>query len=107
MILKTATHGIVNPILANAEPNARLRLVCSLFFFEAMIAAIPSGRRIIVAIITPTSTLGRLWLTMIFSIDGDNVLAGRTTTAMLMNRNTMLVMKTRLLIFTPDEFSMF
>ena len=34
-----ATAGIVKPILASAEPSARLRLVCSLFCLAARTAA--------------------------------------------------------------------
>ena len=60
MIQTTATLGIVKPILANAEPNAKFKLVWSLFFRAAMIAAIASGNKIMAAITTPTKLFGRL-----------------------------------------------
>ena len=45
MIQTTATLGMVNPILAKAEPKAKFILVCNLFFLAAITAAIASGRK--------------------------------------------------------------
>lgn len=35
-IATMATAGMVKPILAKAEPKAKFKLVCSLFFFAAL-----------------------------------------------------------------------
>lgn len=53
-----ATAGMLRPILANADPKAKLRLVCSLLLYAALMAAIPSGNKTIPAIMIPTNDLG-------------------------------------------------
>lgn len=53
-----ATAGMVSPILARAEPSARLRLVCKRLFRADLSAAKPSGNRITNATITHTSDFG-------------------------------------------------
>ena len=47
--------GIVSPMLAIAEPYARLRLICTRLRRAARTAAIVSGSRISSAMITPTT----------------------------------------------------
>ena len=74
-----ATLGIVKPILASADPSDRFKLVWSLLFLAAMIAAIPSGNKIIAAITTPTKDTGKLRLITILSIVGESVFANNTT----------------------------
>ena len=53
-----ATVGKVNPMLARAEPKERLRLFCNWFFRAALTAEIPSGNKIIKAMITPEREMG-------------------------------------------------
>ena len=48
-----ATAGIVSPMLAMAEPSARLMLFCSLLMRADFAAASPSGRSTIAAITMP------------------------------------------------------
>ena len=73
------TEGIVKPILARAEPKAKLILVCKRFFLAACIEAIPSGRSTILAIITPTKDCGSPASIIIPSMIGDMALANKTT----------------------------
>lgn len=49
-----AIDGMVNQMLASAEPRARFRLLCMRFALAALIAANPSGRRTSSAIAMPT-----------------------------------------------------
>src|SRR3546814_1000359 len=55
---RMATAGMVRPIVASAEPSARLRLVCKRSAFAARTAATPSGARINAAISTPSTAGG-------------------------------------------------
>ena len=53
-----ATVGMVNPMLANADPNAKFRLLCRRFALAALSAAKPSGNNTKSAIAIPTIVLG-------------------------------------------------
>jgi hypothetical protein len=87
----TATAGMVSPIVANADPIARLRLVWSRFFCAARTAAIPSGKRTTAAIIIPTSAFGAPERITPSSITGDNVLASKTIIARDISSSTALM----------------
>ena len=52
----TTTVGILRPIFANAEPNARLMLVWYWLRLAARMAAIPSGSKMTAAIATRTNS---------------------------------------------------
>ncbi len=54
----TATVGIVRPILAMAEPSARLMLFYSRLRRADFIAASPSGMSTVSAMTTPTKAFG-------------------------------------------------
>ena len=75
----TTTMGIVNPMLASAEPMARFMLVCKRLARAARMAAQVSGMRTIIAITMPTALLGASnWITRRSSA-GDISLARPTT----------------------------
>ena len=54
----TATVGMVYPMLAMAEPSARLMLFCSRLRRADFVAASPSGMSTITATTTPTKAFG-------------------------------------------------
>ncbi len=85
-----ATAGMARPMLASAEPKARLRLVCKRFFRAACKAARPSGNSITNATIIPTNDFGTPILTTPLSIVGFSVLASSTTAPSETNNNTRL-----------------
>ena len=70
-----ATAGIVRPMLASAEPSARLRLVCSRSARAARSAAQVSGASTSMAMTMPTTVGGRPADAMPCSIVGESVLA--------------------------------
>ena len=86
----TATAGMLRPILANADPKARLRLVCNRLLYAARIAAIPSGSKTIPAIIIPTIDLGAPTLNTRLSTSFERYLAKRTTIPRHKIKNIML-----------------
>lgn len=86
-----ATAGMVSPILASAEPRARLRLVCNLFFRAALNAAKPSGNKITSATIIPTIDLGAPNLITPCSTTGASVLASNTTAPRSNNRKVLVI----------------
>lgn len=92
-------------MLASAEPSAKLRLVCSLFFTAALKAAMPSGRRTIAAMITPTRDLGAPTYKTDFSIAGASVLANKTTTPRHSNSNAALISEVLNVGLTGMRFS--
>ena len=76
---KRIMAGIVNPILARAEPNARFRLVCNRLWRAALSAARPSGSSTMPAIITPTTALGAPKRVTVASRLGARLCASATT----------------------------
>ena len=58
-IVATASAGMVRPMLAMAEPSARLRLICTRLRRAALTAASVSGARTRMAMTTPTKDGGR------------------------------------------------
>ena len=85
-----ATAGIVRPMLASAEPRARLRLVCNLFFLAALNAATPSGNKITRATIIPTMDFGAPNCITPRSTVGASVLASNTTAPRQSNNSNVL-----------------
>ncbi len=75
----TATVGIVSPMLASAEPNARLKLVCSRSARAARTAAQVSGSSTSSAIAMPMTVLGAPIRATPASIAGDSSLASPIT----------------------------
>src|SRR5580658_4932962 len=78
-IERKLTAGMVSPMLASADPNARLRLVCRRFARAARSAASPSGSSTMPAMITPTSAFGAPILATPASRLGASFLASSTT----------------------------
>ncbi|MNR22415.1 hypothetical protein D3C85_1393640 [compost metagenome] len=84
------TAGMVRPIVASADPKAKFKLVCNLFFRAALYAAKPSGSKTTAAITTPTKDFGAPAATIAFSISGASALANSTTTPKQTNRSKPL-----------------
>lgn len=74
-----ATAGMVSPMLASAEPNARFMLVCNRSFRAACMAAMHSGNNTIMAMMIPTNELGAPMEATPASSEGDSFLASNTT----------------------------
>lgn len=74
-----ATVGIVSPILANADPNARLRLLCRRFALAPLIAAYASGINTNIAMAMPTTVFGAPAAFTVASIAGFSASASPTT----------------------------
>ncbi len=86
-----ATAGIVNPILANAEPNAKFKLDCKRLFIAALIADNASGKSTTHAIMIPTTDFGAPIESIPLSILGDKVFATKTTKAKaIINKNVLI-----------------
>ena len=86
-----ATVGMLSPILANAEPSARLMLVWNWLRLAARMAAMPSGNRITIAIATPTNAVGKPAATTALSITGERFLASKITTPKQTSNRTKLM----------------
>jgi hypothetical protein len=74
-----AMVGILSPILASADPKARLSEVWISLFSAALKAANPSGSSTTPAIIIPTKDLGAPTETTRYSISLDRNFAAKTT----------------------------
>ena len=70
-----AIAGIVSPMLAIAEPNARLRLVCTRSWRASRTAASVSGSSTSSAMTTPTADGGAPTASTPSSMAGDSILA--------------------------------
>jgi hypothetical protein len=90
-----AIAGMVRPMLAIAEPSARLRLVCMRSRAAARTAAIVSGSRTSRAITTPTTACGRPAAATADSIAGETPLARPTTAISATNSRPRLVIAAR------------
>jgi len=86
---------MVRPMLAIAEPSARLRLVCIRLRSTARTAAIDSGSRTRSAITTPTNVRGKPAAATPASIARDSTLASPTTATRATTSNARLVMAVR------------
>ena len=84
----TATVGMVKPMLANADPSAKFRLVCKLSSRAALTAEKPSGINTTAAIIIPTTACGAPHSRTMLSMVGDNDLPSNTTAASAITKNT-------------------
>jgi hypothetical protein len=91
IVQTTTTVGILSPILANAEPRARLMLVWYWPRLAARIAAMPSGNKITAAIATPTNAVGKPAATIPLSITGERFLARKITTPKHKSKKPRLV----------------
>lgn len=78
-----AMAGMLSPMLASAEPNARFSEVCIRSFLAALTAARASGKSTIPAMITPTADLGAPTATTRYSTSFERSLAIKTTTPRL------------------------
>ena len=85
-----ATAGIERPMLASAEPSARLRLVCRRLALAARTADRPSGSRTIAAMAMPTTACGAPRRATPASRAGDTALAIRTTAPSATSRSAAL-----------------
>ena len=74
-----ATVGIVSPMVAMAEPSARLMLFCSRLTRADFAAASPSGSSTIAAMTTPTKACGSPAAAMPRSSGYESTLASSTT----------------------------
>ncbi len=78
-IVATASAGMVRPMLAMAEPSARLRLICTRLRRAALTAARVSGASTRMAMTTPTKDGGRPTAVTAVPIAGESTLASPTT----------------------------
>src|SRR5215207_9993270 len=86
----TAIAGMVSPMLAIAEPKARLRLVCKRSRRAARVAASVSGSNTSRAITTPTKDGGNPIAATPASMAGDSTLANPTTATSAANKRPTL-----------------
>ncbi|CKT98817.1 Uncharacterised protein [Mycobacterium tuberculosis] len=89
--------GMVSPILAIAEPYARLRLVCRRPCRAARAAASVSGNSTSVAMTTPTKDCGNPAAETTSSMTGDSTLARPTTATKATSSNPRLSSAARVL----------
>ena len=85
-----ATVGMVNPILAIAEPSDKLKLFCKWLLRAARNAERPSGNSTTQAMITPESEGGAPAAVSQFFKPGASISANRTTAPKHKNKNTPL-----------------
>ena len=91
----TAIAGIVSPMLAIAEPSARLKLVCTRSRRALRTAASVSGSSTSSAMTTPTAECGAPMASTASSIGGDSIFASPTTATSATTSNPRLVNATR------------
>ena len=95
-----ATVGMVNPILAKAEPRAKFKLLCRRLALAALTAANPSGRSTSKAIAIPTIVFGAPAAATPLSIAGLSNSARPTTVISDRINKTALTAVLRLLGFS-------
>jgi hypothetical protein len=89
-MVATASAGMVRPMLAIAEPKARLRLVCKRSRRAARVAARVSGSSTSRAITTPTKDGGNPIAATPSSMAGDSTFANPTTPTSAANKRPTL-----------------